>query len=339
MNGHSLKLGVSYFGNRIPWRVKEDLKAIRDAGCNTIVHTFSEEDLEFYQPAMEEIVGMSRQMGLEVWLDPWAVGQAFGGETYSALVMKELSLRQVSSQGELLPICCLNQSGFRDYLMKWIETAARLKPDGLFWDEPHFHIYLETVPNAEIPLWACCCSACREGFRKSFQAEMPEWLTAQVRRYKEESILEFTRLLCDATKAKGLRASLCVLPFQNSSTVNDWSKMAAIPSVDVFGTDPYWKPGQPDVGTTVGRFAKKTVELARQYRKEPQIWILNFNIPKGEEGKIREAIEAAWAEGVRNFAAWSYYGSAYMNYRAGDPAKVWKTLSECYQELKKRNCD
>lgn len=331
-----LKLGVSYFGNRIPWRVREDLKVIRDAGCNTIVHTFSEEDLEFYQPAMEEIVAESHELGLEVWLDPWAVGQVFGGETYSSLVMKELSLRQVSSEGESLPICCLNQAGFQDYLLKWIDTAAGFKPDGLFWDEPHFHLYLEVDAVTELKLWACRCAACQALFRKKFGAEMPDRLTPQVRQFKEESMVQFTRFLCDATKAKGLRTSLCLLPFESSSTVNDWSKMAAIPSVDIFGTDPYWKPGQPEVGSTVGRFAQKTVELARQYRKEPQIWILNFNIPQGEEGKIREAIEAAWAEGVRNFAAWSYFGSGYIRYRAEDPAAVWKTLTDCYQALRHR---
>lgn len=332
-----LKLGVSYFGNRIPWRVREDLKAIRDAGCNSVVHTFSEEDLEYHQPAMEEICAASREMGLEVWLDPWAVGQAFGGETYSRLVMKELSLRQVSSQGELLPICCLNQSGFREYLLKWIETAAGFKPAGLFWDEPHFHIYPEPGPDTETKLWVCRCAACSEQFRKRFGTGMPDRLTAQVRLYKEESILEFTRFLCDATQAKGLLASLCLLPFENSSTVADWGKMAAIPSVDIFGTDPYWKPHQPEVGKHVSRFAKKTVDLARQFGKEPQIWILNFNIPKGEEGKIREAIEAAYAEGIRNFAAWSYFGSAWMNYRAEDPLSVWKMLTGCYQELRRRN--
>lgn len=32
MTDNPLKLGVSYYGNRIPWRVKEDLAAIRDAG-------------------------------------------------------------------------------------------------------------------------------------------------------------------------------------------------------------------------------------------------------------------------------------------------------------------
>ena len=56
---HKTSLGVSYYGNRIPWRVKDDLAAIREAGCTTVVHTFSEEDHQFYQPAMEQITADS----------------------------------------------------------------------------------------------------------------------------------------------------------------------------------------------------------------------------------------------------------------------------------------
>ena len=104
--------------------------------------------------------------GLETWLDPWAVGAVFGGETYSSLVMKQLSLRQVSSAGELLPIICPNQPGFRDYLLQWIETAVRLKADGLFWDEPHFHIYPEAEGAAEPKLWPAAAPFARTSSRR-----------------------------------------------------------------------------------------------------------------------------------------------------------------------------
>ncbi len=325
-------LGVSYYGNRIPWRVKEDLEEIRKAGCTYVVHTFSEEDCEFYQPAMEEIVRQTQDLGMQVWLDPWGVGQVFGGETYSSLIAKTLDLRQVSSQGHSLPIACPNQPAFREYLIQWIEAAARLKPEVLFWDEPHFHIFPESE-NEEPRLWACVCSACKTAFERQFGFPLPERLTREARLFKEDSIVEFIRFLCEATVARGIKASVCLLPFENSSTVNDWSKVAAIPSVSIFGTDPYWKPHQPEVGKHVGRFSRQVAELARQHRKEGQIWILNFNIPKGEEGQIRVAINAAYQEGIRNFAAWSYFGAAYMKLKSEDPAAVWRTLSECYWDL------
>jgi len=332
----ALKLGVSYFGNRIPWRVKEDLKAIREAGCTYVVHTFAEEDMEFYLPAMREIVDATHEQGMEVWLDPWGVGQAFGGETYSSLIAKVLSLRQISSDGTSLPIACPNHPLFRDYLLTWIKAAAQLKADVLLWDEPHFMIYPERQEGPPSKLWACRCSVCQEKFRERHQQPMPPLLTPEVRAFKEECLVECTRFLCDAAVAEGLKTSICLLPFESSSTVNDWSKVAQIPSLNVIGTDPYWRPHQRDVGAFVGRFAQKVKLLADQFGKEGMLWVLNFNIPKGEEKTVVEALEAGYAQGIRNFAAWSYYGTAPMSLRAEDPEAVWNTLKAAYQELRKR---
>ena len=331
----ALKLGVSYFGNRISWRVKEDLKEIREAGCTYVVHTFAEEDLEFYMPAMAEIVEATHEQGMEVWLDPWGVGQAFGGESYSQLIAKELSVRQVSSDGKSLPIACPNHPLFREYLLKWIQAAVKLKTDWLFWDEPHFMILPERE-DAPAKLWACRCPVCREKFQAQTGRPMPELMTPEVRAFKEECLVECTRFLCDATQAQGLKSSVCLLPFKSSSTVNDWSKVARIPSLEIFGTDPYWRPHQRDVGAFVGRFAQQVKALADQFNKEPMLWILNFNIPRGEEKTIVEALEAGYAQGIRNFAAWSYYGAAPMGLRAEDPAAVWKTLTAAYQSLRGR---
>ncbi|MBI3614995.1 MAG: hypothetical protein HY211_00585 [Candidatus Omnitrophica bacterium] len=330
-----LKLGVSYYGNRIPWRVKEDLKEIKEAGCTYVVHTFSEEDLEFYLPAMAEIVNATHELGMEVWLDPWGVGQAFGGETYSSLIAKELSVRQISSDGASLPIACPNHPLFREFLLKWIQAGAKLKTDLLFWDEPHF-IILPEREDAPPKLWACRCPVCQELFKQRTGRPMPDLLTPEVRAFKEECLVECTRFLCDATRAEGLKSSVCLLPFKSSSTVNNWSKVAQIPSLGIFGTDPYWQPHQREIGSFVGRFAKEVKALADQFGKEGMLWILNFKIPKGEEGTITEALEAGYAQGIRNFAAWSYYGAAPMNLRAEDPAAVWKTLSAAYQEFHRR---
>ena len=335
--GHPfLKLGISYYGNRIPWRVQEDLEEIRKAGCTYVVHTFAEDDMEFYQPAMKEIVQLSHDAGLEVWLDPWAVGQAFGGEAYSSLIAKDLSVRQVSSRGDSLPIACLNHPVFRDFLLTWIEAAAKLGADVLLWDEPHFMIYPERDTGEPPKLWACRCPACEEKFYSRTNRPLPETMTPEVRLFKEESLVELSKFLCDATKARGLKASVCLLPFENSSTVNDWGKIAAIPSLDILGADPYWQPHQPDVKGYVAKFAKRIKELADKNGKESMLWILNFNIPKGEEPKIQEALDAGYGVGIRNFAAWSYYGAAPMNLRAEDPAAVWKTLGEGYKELARR---
>ncbi|NIR48524.1 hypothetical protein GWO43_08845, partial [candidate division KSB1 bacterium] len=70
------------------------------------------------------------------------------------------------------------------------------------------------------------------------------------------------------------------------------------------------------------------------YGKESQIWIQAYKIAAGREEEIKEAVAVAYAEGVRNFAAWSYFGTSYMSYIWSDnPQRVWDVLGEVYREL------
>jgi len=50
-----------------------------------------------------------------------------------------------------------------------------------------------------------------------------------------------------------------------------WSKVAAIPSLDIFGTDPYWLWFKKPVAEFVGDFSREVMQMARQFHKEPQI--------------------------------------------------------------------
>lgn len=327
-----VKTGVSYYGCRIPWRAREDLEEIKRNHCTFVVHTFSEEDQEFYAKAVGQIVRESRALGLEAWLDPWAVGQAFGGETYSRIVMTRRDLCQVSSRGEPLAAACPNHPEFRAYLTAWAATAVELGAQVLFWDEPHFWIYPEDGA-ADTTRWACRCPACQQQFTARYRAPMPATLTPEVRAFKEDSLVEFLTVLCDEGKRLGARNAMCYLPFENSSTYSDWAKVAAIPSVDVIGTDPYWRPRQRDVAAHVGRAAQRIAGLAQSHGKEGQIWILNFNIKHGEEGRITEAVDAADRAGIRNLAAWSYYGAGYISLASDRPQQVWETLGAAYAKL------
>ena len=63
-----------------------DLKDIKAHNCNLIVHTFSENDLFYYPETMTEIVKISHQEGFETYLDPWGVGNIFGGEVLLTVI-------------------------------------------------------------------------------------------------------------------------------------------------------------------------------------------------------------------------------------------------------------
>jgi hypothetical protein len=106
-----LKTGVSYYGNRMPWHAAKDLEDIKRHHCDFVLHTFSEEDMDFYFGTMQRIIDMSHKLCLEVYLDPWAVGKVFGGETYSEFILKNPSVLQHNSVDEALPIAWSPPSG------------------------------------------------------------------------------------------------------------------------------------------------------------------------------------------------------------------------------------
>jgi len=358
-----LKTGVSYFGSRIQRHVKEDMENIVRHNCNLVVHTYSESDMEFCEGTMKEIVDLSHKQGLEVWIDPWAVGGVFGGESYSKFVAKNLDAREVSSKtGELLPAACLNNEKFKDFMRSWVDSAIYIGADCIFWDEPHFYLYPLDQMERDPQLWACKCDCCRGKFKERFNYDMPSELNDDIKLFKEDSIVDFLRTMCDYVKTsdqrpkgvpqgpersegsvvegrpatEGSKNAVCFLPFKGEhGGIMDWSKAAKIDSLEIIGTDPYWKAGERDVAGLVSKFSRKITDLAKQYNKEGQIWILNFRIKRGTERDIETAVMAAYNEGIRNLAAWSYEGTGCMSsLTSDDPEKVWNELSKAYLKIR-----
>ena len=58
--------GVSYFGVRSPKHVLADMQDIKAAGFNAVLHTWSEEDQQYYYDTMKDIVDQSAELGLMV---------------------------------------------------------------------------------------------------------------------------------------------------------------------------------------------------------------------------------------------------------------------------------
>lgn len=330
-----LKCGVSYFGNYFLKHFQEDLREIRRGGCHFIVLTFSEQDLQYYPGTFKDFVKASHDVGLEVYLDPWAVGRVFGGESYSEFIAYHPEARQVGSHGRPLPIACPNHPTFRKFLKTWCEAGFGMKVDYFFWDEPHFYIFKK---EKEKGLWSCRCSVCLNLFEKRFGKPMPKKLTKEIFRFREESVVQFLKGFCDFTKKEGFRNAICLLPeLYSKHVLQDWSQVAQFKSLDILGTDPYWHLGVVDVARLLRHYSRKIYQLCLQYGKEPQIWVLNFRIKKGEERKIAIALKTAYEEGIRNFAAWSYMGTGQMSWlKSDDPQKVWKTLTHTYRAFQKR---
>lgn len=332
-----MKSGVSYFGNRIPKHVREDLQDMVDHGVNFVVHTFAEEDLQFYRRTMGEIVKITHEVGLEVYLDPWGVGGIFGGESYSNFVATNLDARQVLADGSLAPAACLNNPGFRQFMREWVSAGAEVGADVLFWDEPHFYVAWESSDQDQRQ-WACRCQSCQDLYQKRYSSPMPQHLTQEVQKFKQASVVDFLGEMCNLSHQLGMKNAICLLPHENINIgITDWSEVARIESVDVFGTDPYWIGQQEGVEELVRRFSRRVRQICDRYGKEPQIWIQAFKIPAGREKEVATAVRIAYDEGIRNLAAWSYLGGEYMScIRSDHPSLVWEILGDAYKDCLQR---
>lgn len=334
-----MKTGVSYFHTRDLRHVERDLDEMLEYNCNLVVHCYSELDMAFYNRAMEKIVRMSKDKGLEVYLDPWALGGIYGGESFSRFIAEKLHTRQVNNRGESVPAACINHPEFRSFHKGWIKRASEMGADYCFWDEPHF--YFNLLDPRTWGTWSCRCEECRKKFKSIYNTDMPTELTDDVQKFRENSVLEFLEEACNDAKSKGMKNSVCVLPDESGgvgklSGTAGWESIARIPAIDVFGTDPYWILFGKKVDDFVPALSKRVVELCNKYGKEPQAWVLAFIIPQGREEEVGQAVDLIYNEGIRNILAWGFRGCDVIDIKCQAPEKVWKILGEAYGKMQKK---
>ncbi len=325
-----MKKGIAYFGVRNPERIVDDLKEIRAAGFTHVLHTWSEEDEQYYPETMRKIIAISTELGLKVYVNPWGVGRVFGGEAYSELTARNHEMCQVSLNGKAAVAACPNHPEFRAYMHRWIESVCLSQVETIFWDEPHFYFEKGALEN-----WACTCSVCQEKFLKRFGYAMPHELTPDVKKFREDSLVDFLSEMTSAVHRLGKRNCVCMLPPWFPAGLDNWDEIAHLDSVDEIACDPYWERGASleSIQKNYAQVSERIVQLATKFGKEPQMWIKNYQIERGREKDIQVATAEAIRAGVQNIFAWSYKGDAYLSWLASDdPEAVWKTQCRALSE-------
>lgn len=324
--------GVSYFGVRSPKHALADMASIKAAGFNAVLHTWSEEDLQYYFDTMKQIVDGSADMGLQVYVNPWGVGRVFGGEAYSELTARDHDMCQVALDGKPKVAACPNHPKFREYMHRWVEFVCNTKVSTIFWDEPHFYFEKGGLNN-----WSCRCETCRQNFSKRFGYEMPaktfdNMTTEQardVKQFREDSLIEFLKEMTDDVHARGKRNCVCMLPPWFPAGLDDWGKVASLPSVDEVASDPYWEKGATEewVREKYAETAKRLVEVASKYNKATQMWVKAYQIEAGRENDLAIATQESRKAGISNIFAWSYRGTETLSWlKSDDPNKVAETF-------------
>ncbi|MDE0475144.1 MAG: hypothetical protein OXI50_11320 [Gammaproteobacteria bacterium] len=308
-----MKLGVTYLGNRFVRHYTErDLPEIVAAGCDYVVHTFSEYDLAFHSGEIGALVDATRQAGLEAWLDCWGLGGLFAGEAFSDFLLRHPEAWQVRPDGERVPVACPNVPAFRELLRTWIEAAAGVGADAVFFDDP--------LAPAEV---TCACSDCREA--------QPAFLEAQDgQTFQQWSPGRLMEDACSSAHELGLRTAVGVLPGPGLS-----EQLAAARAADVVAVSPLWRAhGQP-VSRYVYDACEAVVAACRGSRQEPMAWLQAFSIPAGRESEITQAAESMAAAGIANVSTWCYRAGEQMTAIRSEQAQVaWETVVAAYNWLK-----
>ena len=73
MQQNLLRLGAAYHGNRMPHHAREDLLDMATHGMDLVVHMFSHTDWDRHKMVMKDMIAMSEDIGLEVWVDNWGL--------------------------------------------------------------------------------------------------------------------------------------------------------------------------------------------------------------------------------------------------------------------------
>jgi len=329
-----MKTGFSYFGVRRPEHVRADMAEMAREGCNRVLHTWSEDDLAYYRDTMGVLVRISRQEGLEVYVNSWGVGRVFGGEALSEIVAKHPGSNQILSTGEIMPAVFPNQQVFQAYMDGWIDAVCATEVETIFWDEPHF--FFRKGKSGE---WACRCGVCQELFRDLMGHAMPVTQDDEIRSFRQESLLGLLDRWTRRVAAQGKRNCICLLPDTFDAGLPDWDSVAALPQVQELASDPYWEDadGIEKVRADYSLYAKRLVDLCAKHGLESQMWMKLYRIKTGTEHFAPTAAEISYDAGIRNLMAWSWRASEWLSWlRSDNPELAHRRMVECYLALRER---
>ena len=293
------QLGVSYFANRHLKHFITDLKSLKKDGFNSILHTFSEEDLLYSSGNVRDMVKAGRDYGFTTWIDPWAVGRVFGGEALSDFLLENPLAWQLLSDGRRYPAACLNNPLFRAYMEKWADAAVSMGVDAVLWDEPKLAIRQKGKKTA----WGCRCPYCRETYEMKNLRAMPMIKMDQtVLKFRDDTVKSFVSDLSIYVKRisnNKIKNSVVLNASSGPDMCAGMDSMAAIKQVDSLGVDPYWygMSNNPDVYKLSYSAAAGIKEIAYRSGKTPHFWLQGFGYKKRDGRQSRPRGQSSGGRG------------------------------------------
>ena len=327
-----LRLGTAYHCNRILRHVEEDMVDIVNHNMNLVVHMFTHNDMDRHSKVMKDIIAISEDKGLEVWIDNWGLDCGPGDKSYFTATCPEA--KAVFADGtpvRLKP--CYNSPEFRKFTKEWLDRVAEIGGKTIFWDEPHMQT--DTAHG-----YACRCERCQKLFEERYHRPMPVEMDDDVAEFRTWTLVDYFTEITDYAHSLGLVNTGCIM-FSPSHgiSLDSIDRLLSIPHFDNVGCDPYWNGGPstaPAIYDYVYSRSKKALDTAAQYKKDHNIWIQAYGFKAGREDEIVIASEAAYDAGARTILTWSFRGGESNDYRAENTDRIWQITGEAFGRLRGR---
>ncbi|MBO5219566.1 MAG: hypothetical protein J6C52_09065 [Clostridia bacterium] len=327
-----LRLGTAYHCNRILRHVEEDMVDIVNHNMNLVVHMFTHNDMDRHSKVMKDIIAISEDKGLEVWIDNWGLDCGPGDKSYFTATCPEA--KAVFADGtpvRLKP--CYNSPEFRKFTKEWLDRVAEIGGKTIFWDEPHMQ--MDAAHG-----YACRCERCQKLFEERYHRPMPVEMDDDVAEFRTWTLVDYFTEITDYAHSLGLINTGCIM-FSPSHgiSLDSIDRLLSIPHFDNVGCDPYWNGGPstaPAIYDYVYSRSKKALDTAAQYKKDHNIWIQAYGFRAGREDEIVIASEAAYDAGARTILTWSFRGGESNDYRAENTDRIWQITGEAFGRLRGR---
>lgn len=336
MCARTLLTGVAYHGNRMPSHVRTDMEEIARADMDIVVHMLSHTDWERHKNIMKENIRITKEYGMDVWVDNWGIGGSPGDKAHFLAYHPEAHM--IWSDGQMHPFqTCVNQPAYRKFTKEWIDTVAEIGGGTIFWDEPH----APAKKTETGTLYCCACPVCRAKFEERYGHAMPLLETEETRQFQLDSIVDYFADVTAYSASLGLKNAACVMLSSTGINLDSIDRLCSLPHLDNLGSDPYWcgAAGSPEPYPYVYENTRRSIANSDHYGKAHNIWIQAFGIPRGREEEIVEATEAAYDAGARCILAWGYRGSESNDYGAADPLRTWEMTKEGMRRIRTQERD
>jgi hypothetical protein len=309
-----MDLGVTYIATHLPNHIAADMRHLAEIGCTEVLFALQENHLLALNGALRYGAEIAQNHGLRPYAVIWGYANTFGGGRMSQLMLNHPDLWRVDRDGTRQPKACLNHPRLVDEFERITILCREHGYLGMFVDEPTRQ--------------TCFCDYCQA----AFGSDLRQADEATVLNFQDETVHRYTAEVCRRVKAvdPALTTITCIMPHDRAV----WERVASIPELDVFGSDPYWLlPGMNMTLEQAVDDAQAVKTLCERTGNKSQLWLQGWKIPAGLEAEVYTGGKALAAVGCDSFYTWSFRGGLGTNEESADPYATWDSVTRLYREL------